>query len=235
MFTGIVHSTGEVLETGGSDFARTLRLRCLDKSFDEDLEIGASVSVDGVCLTATQRHEHHEITFDVIASTLERSTLGQLTPGAHVNLERSMRMNDENGGHEVSGHVDTRGKLVLIEKIPGNLHLVFSVAPFWRRYLFPKGFIAINGASLTVSSVDKEKNTFDVWLIPETLRRTNLGNLQVGSEVNLEMHKATQVLVDTVSDILGDFLEKLTQQGTLDAEFVAQIQRIPEMLALPKK
>lgn len=162
----------------------------------EGLEPGDSVAVDGVCQTVASIQDA-KVWFDAMQETLGRTTLDRLAEGSRVNIERSLKVGDENGGHEIAGHVDGRLQVVNVEASDNNLVLTFEIPAAYRPYVFDKGFLAIHGASLTVSNLDRHSGHFQVFLIPETLRRTNLGALQAGDEVNFEIDRRTQVIVDT--------------------------------------
>ena len=172
------------------------------------LELGASVAVSGVCLTVVNFQEGVWAEFDVIQETLDRSNLGMLQVGSHTNIERSLRMGDELGGHQVNGHVDCKAKILQIEQSPGNHKIWIELASHWNRYLVPKGWIAVDGVSLTV--VDVEPDRFSVCLIPETLSRTTLGNSTQTTHLNLEFDHQTKVIVESIERLLPKFLEKIT-------------------------
>lgn len=202
MFTGIVNGQGVVAALDRLDGLIRLTL-----SLPEDLlcevELGASISVDGVCLTVAKFTER-EVTFDVMQETLTRTTLGRLEVGSRVNIERAARNGAEIGGHPVSGHIDCSAVITAIDRPPHNCVLTFEVPREWERYIFSKGYVAVNGASLTVTGVNKDQHSFQVWLIPETLRLTTFGEKQVGDAVNIEIDRNTQIVVDTVIDFLQD-------------------------------
>jgi riboflavin synthase len=173
----------------------------LNEQLCEGLKRGASIALDGVCLTVSEL-QGQRVFFDVMGETLNRTTLGKLEVGTYVNVERSTRAGDEIGGHVLSGHVDGLAQITEIQK-PENNHIIyFSVPNNLTKYIFQKGFLAINGASLTVVDVDKKRNILSVHLIPETLRLTSFGSKQVGDFLNIEIERNTQVLVDTVRDFL---------------------------------
>jgi riboflavin synthase len=158
-------------------------------------------------------------TFDVMQETLTRTTLGELEAGAAVNVERAARDGAEIGGHPLSGHIDVVAKVIDVQRPENNRVLTFEVPAPWIRYVFAKGFIGLNGASLTVASVDRQRSTFTVWLIPETLRMTTFGSKEPDARINLEIERGTQVIVDTVRDFLEERLgpllprfEKLVEQ-----------------------
>lgn len=194
MFSGIVQAACSIVSLDRTETSATLVVD-LGAALCENLAMGASVAVDGVCLTVVELRGTHAV-FNVILGTLQRSILPFYCVGQLVNIERSLKQGDEIGGHEVSGHVDCRGTVQSITTEHDNTCLTIALEPEWRRYIFPRGFVAINGVSLTVS--DKTDDAFSIWLIPETLRRTNLSALKAGDVVNVEIHRATQVMVDII-------------------------------------
>jgi len=198
MFTGIVTHIATISRIQDLDGLRTVTLHFEDPAFSNELAIGASVAVDGVCLTVSKIHDPRSVDFDIMLKSLQTTTLAEMEKGAHVNVERSAKEGAEVGGHILSGHVDCRGKIIVFQKPPNNWMLRFEVESKWMRYIFSKGFLAINGASLTVSDVSAEKNFFDIWLIPETLRCTTFSEKKVGDFVNLEIERSTQIVVDAV-------------------------------------
>jgi len=165
------------------------------EGFTAGLTMGASIAVNGVCLTVVEWHET-EAHFDVIDESLRRSNLGCLVPGHQVNLERAARFGDEIGGHPLSGHIHTEAQVTRIEVEGGNQAIEMKVDETWWPYVISKGYIAINGCSLTVGEVNN--GHFWVHLIPETLRITNLDQCTVGTRLNIEIDHQTQVIVDTV-------------------------------------
>ena len=164
MFSGIVQGTRKIIAVDENSGIRRLEIDLT--GLTENLQNGASVSVNGVCLTVVAIEKEH-VRFDVIRETLNRSNLDVLKTGDPVNIERSIKLEDENGGHQVSGHVDTTGEIRGILKSENNLDLKISCASEWTRFLVPKGWIALDGISLTV--VDVGEDWFTVSLIPETL------------------------------------------------------------------
>ena len=181
MFSGIVECKGEVVAI--QDFPGGKRLTIDLGSAAEDLKHGDSVSVNGVCLTATTI-EGRRCTFDVITETLSKTNLGRLEVGSRVNLERSLRAGDRIDGHFVQGHVHDVGHLV--ERIETDEEFKLWIAPpdHLKVYIVPLGSIAVNGVSMTVAEV--RPDAFALAVIPTTLERTNLGELEVGDPVNLE-------------------------------------------------
>jgi riboflavin synthase len=171
----------------------------IDADFVESLQTGASIAINGVCLTVVEyslQGENATITFDVIDETLAVSNLASLTAGEFVNCERSLTMQDELGGHLVSGHVHCQAKLVDIVKTETNCQLTFLVEQQWQKYILPKGYVSINGISLTVG--EASSSGFTVHLIPETLQRTNLSRLVVNDHVNIECDQQTITIVTTI-------------------------------------
>jgi len=195
MFTGIVQGVATVEEIIRRPGLNTLAIR-LPEQQAEAVSIGASVAINGTCLTVT-RQEGSLLYFDAMQETLSRTILGDLVCGDEVNFERAARLGDEIGGHLLSGHIHTTATVVDIERPENNVTVWFELPQEWARYLFPKGFIAINGASLTIGEV--RNNRFNVHLIPETLRTTTFGRIQVGDHVNIEVDSQTQTIVDTLA------------------------------------
>ena len=192
MFTGLVETTGTVVEV--AEESEGVRLTVATETLAPELSEGDSVTVNGVCLTATHV-EAGTFAADVMAETLRRSSLGPLEPGSEVNLELALRAADRLGGHIVQGHVDGIGEVESATP-EGIAHTVrIAAAPEIMRYVVEKGSIAVDGVSLTVAAVDRD--AFEVALIPETLGRTPLGSLAPGRRVNLEV------------DILAKYVEKL--------------------------
>ena len=200
MFTGIVHGVATVVATAPKSGLLTAEIRFPPGSLDR-AQVGASISIDGTCLTVTAV-TGDTASFDIIAETLHRTNLGSLEPGVRVNFERSLKMGDEFGGHILSGHIDTVATVSAVARPENNFVVTLSVPSGWMKYLFPKGYVALNGASLTLASVDKERGAITVSLIPETLRLTTFEAIRPGEKVNLEIERQTQVLVDTVNEFL---------------------------------
>jgi riboflavin synthase len=193
MFTGIVEELGTVVDVVAGPQSAQLTLE--GPVVTQDATHGASISVNGVCLTVVE-HGGGRFTVDVMAETLSRSSLGALRPGDRVNLERAMAASSRFGGHIVQGHVDAT--TTLLERVPGDRWEVvrFALPAALARYVVEKGSITVDGVSLTVSSVDDE--TFSVSLIPTTLDLTTLGRKGVGDLVNLEV------------DVIAKYVERLT-------------------------
>src|SRR5574341_7805 len=167
MFTGIVQGVARVAALTDRPGLRSFTLE-FPAGFANELAIGASVAVDGVCLTVTALRGDDAAEFDVMQQSLALTTLGSLAPGSRVNVERAAKDGAEIGGHPISGHVDCQARVIGIRQ-PENNHVIrFGVPREWMRYVFAKGYVAINGASLTVAEADRREGWFEVWLIPET-------------------------------------------------------------------
>ncbi|MGA8363714.1 MAG: riboflavin synthase [Solirubrobacteraceae bacterium] len=193
MFTGLIEDLGSVTALERS--AEGARLR-IGTRLASELEQGDSVAVDGVCLTAIDIRDGG-FAAEAMAETLRRSALGALEPGALVNLELALRADGRLGGHVVQGHVDGTGLVSEIREEGIARVLKIDTDPGAVRYLVEKGSVAVNGVSLTVSGL--REDGFEVSLIPETLRRTNLGSMAVGERVNLEV------------DVLAKHVERLLE------------------------
>lgn len=211
MFTGIVQGVAHVESIEAREGLHTLHLK-FPEGFDDELAIGASVSCDGVCLTVTERPAPGVASFDVMAQTLSLTTLGGLQVGSGLNVERAAKEGVEIGGHPLSGHVDVSARIAGIRR-PDNNHVIrFALPAPWMRYVFAKGYIGVNGCSLTVAEAQRERDGsgwFEVWLIPETLRMTTFGDKRVGDAIHIEIERSTQVVVDTVRDALDEKLGPL--------------------------
>lgn len=194
MFTGIVHNRYPVTAIRDTEGLRTFSVGLSDVMRD-GLKIGASVAVGGVCLTVTLI-EGKDVFFDVMQETLDKTTIGVLGQGDEVNVERSMKAGDEIGGHRVSGHVTGMAEIAKVDAPANNRVMTFQCDPAWMEYILPKGFIALDGCSLTVINVFDD--SFTVHFIPETIERTTFGMKQVGDKVNLEIDPQTQAIVETV-------------------------------------
>jgi riboflavin synthase len=209
MFTGIVQSQGCVTSIKHKDRASQIVIN-VEHYLVDKLELGASIAINGVCLTVVEfssiENGRAEIVFDVIDETLRVSNLVQLAVKDNVNVERSLKVGDEIGGHMVSGHVHCQAMLVKKQQTDTNCALTFSCQSTWMKYILAKGFITLNGISLTVGAVSD--NTFTVHLIPETLARTNLATIDVKipiekegdnfSQVNVEFDQQTMTIVTTL-------------------------------------
>ena len=191
MFTGIVQGTGRV-ESVQSGEIMTVSVTLPSA---KGLEIGGSVSIDGVCLTATNVGDH--VTFDIIPETLQRTTLGDLAPGSNVNVERALKFGDELGGHLLSGHIMDTAEIVQVQNQDYKIQCPCEMSEFIQE----KGYIAVDGISLTIGETDGN-GVFDVHIIPETLRLTTLGSKGVGDRVNIEIDAMTQAVVETTKRMM---------------------------------
>ncbi|SDJ62790.1 riboflavin synthase subunit alpha [Billgrantia gudaonensis] len=205
MFTGIVQGMAEVVAVHEAEAFRT-HVVVLPEALREGLESGASVAHNGVCLTVAAI-EGERISFDLMRETLAVTNLGALQVGHRVNVERAARFGDEIGGHAMSGHVMAMAELVEIDEAPNNRRMWFALPDALERFLFVKGYIGVDGASLTIGEVrpgvGERGPRFAVDLIPETLTRTTLGLLAPGDRVNIEIDPQTQAIVETVERVLA--------------------------------
>ncbi|MGZ6545705.1 MAG: riboflavin synthase [Actinomycetota bacterium] len=192
MFTGIVEERGTVIEVGTNH----LMVGCRTVTTDSD--VGASIAVNGVCLTVVAREEDR-LSFDLSDETLARSTLGRLSPGDPVNLERPVTLASRLGGHMVQGHVDGVGEVTEMERdVEGGALLTVRIPDGLRRYVVEKGSITIDGVSLTVASMAGE--AIRVALIPHTLAVTTFGSMVPGDHVDLEV------------DLIAKYIERLMEE-----------------------
>jgi len=200
MFTGIVQTQATVISVSEVEGIKRLVLS-VPGQYLQRLDLGASISINGCCLTVVHfelgiRDVVGQVYFDVIDETLRLTNLGDLVQGKKVNFERSVCFGTELGGHIVSGHIHTTAILNDINYNGDNCSFKFNLAPKWLKYVMHKGFISINGASLTVGEVDD--SGFYVHLIPETLKITNLGNAKISDLINIEVDQQTYTIIDTV-------------------------------------
>lgn len=212
MFTGIIEEVGQIESVQKGSRSAVLHIRC--RKVLEGTKIGDSIAVNGVCLTVTTMNDEG-YTADVMAETLERSSLGTLRPGSRVNLERAMPADGRFGGHIVSGHIDGTGTIQKITKDETAVWYRISTNSKVLRYIVEKGSITVDGISLTVARVSEKD--FSVSIIPHTQENTTLVDRKTGGVVNLE------------TDIIGKYVEKLLQQGEpkpreskLTLEFLAE-------------
>ncbi len=192
MFTGLVEEVGTIkkIEYG----TKSSRLTIEGNKVMEDIQIGDSIAVNGVCLTASKL-QAKTFTADVMAETMRRTALGDLVPGSKVNLERAMAANGRFGGHIVSGHIDGTGTISHLEREENAVWVTVQAEPKLLKYIVEKGSVALNGISLTVAYVDDV--CFRVSIIPHTASETTLLTAKTGSQINIEC------------DILGKYVEKL--------------------------
>jgi riboflavin synthase len=202
MFSGIVQGTAEITAAIQRDDVLTIEIE-LGKNLIEGLEIGASVSVDGVCLTAVEIADS-TAKFDIIEETIRCTTLDITRKNTQANIERSLKFGDEIGGHNVSGHVTSVATISEVKQGVNGRTLRLTSEEKDISYLMPKGFVAIDGISLTVGEVNRSTATFDVHLIPETITATTIGGKQVGDKVNLELDSATVAAVEAAKQMLAN-------------------------------
>ena len=200
MFTGIVQGTAQVDQIIEKTNFKTHVIK-MPQELLTDLQIGASVAHNGVCLTVTEINGD-SVSFDLMQETLRITNLGALQAGDYVNIERAMRMGTEIGGHILSGHVYCTAQVKQILPSENNLQIWFELPQAdVMKYILTKGFIAVDGISLTIGEVKGQQ--FCVNLIPETLHRTLIGKRRVGDLVNIEIDPQTQAIVDTVERYLA--------------------------------
>ncbi|MFT5756325.1 MAG: riboflavin synthase [Alteromonadaceae bacterium] len=210
MFTGIVQSQAEVISI---NIVKELCRLVIsgEKLLISSLQLGASIAINGVCLTVVEFSElsadKAKIAFDVIDETLKVTNLGALKLQSLVNVERSLKIGDEIGGHMVSGHVHCQATLIEKKSTDTNCALFFQCDVRWMKYILSKGFITINGTSLTVGEVSS--NQFSVHLIPETLLRTNLNSLKIDHRVNIELDQQTMTIVATIERMKLDYVNQI--------------------------
>lgn len=199
MFTGIVQAKLALKSlVRHSDFA-SFHFEFPD-SLRQGLQLGASVAINGTCLTV-RSIEGKQVSFDAIAQTLKVTNLGALKPGSIVNIERAARIGDEIGGHFLSGHIMRTVKVLEVTDSAFNRVLWFERPQELAAFILDKGFIALNGCSLTIAELAEER--FAVYLIPETRDVTTFGQVQVGDDINLEVDAQTQAVVETVRRVLA--------------------------------
>ena len=197
MFTGIVQGIGTIISIDKKSTSSTFSIDLGQLS--SQLSLGSSVSIDGVCMTVTSQKDTM-VFFDAIQETLSRTTLGQAVEGDIVNLERALKMGDELGGHLLSGHIMCKSSVISRKNNGEGVDLEISLNDELKPYIMEKGYIAIDGISLTIGKVNQ--NTFNLHLIPETLERTTINSKIEGSLVNIEIDSITQAVVSTVTSIM---------------------------------
>lgn len=203
MFTGIVQTQLPLIELDHkSDFATFVF--DFPTALAENLQIGASVAINGTCLTVrtlSVSTEFTRVSFDAIGQTLKVTNLGALVVGSMVNIERAAKLGDEIGGHSLSGHIMDQVTVLAVEESANNLVVWMQRPEHLAPYLLNKGYVALNGASLTIAEV--EANKFSVHLIPETRDVTTFGAVKVGDAINVEVDAQTQAVVETVRRLLA--------------------------------
>jgi riboflavin synthase len=198
MFTGLIQAVGKVGAITRSDDSAVFRFDV--EGFLTDVKLGDSIAVNGVCLTVVEYSPHY-FTADVMIQTLKLSSLGSLDIGSLVNLELAAKVSDRLGGHIVQGHVDGVGQIAAIVSGDKWQQVDVTIPAHLMKYLHSQGSICIDGVSLTVGQLDDDKNQISVWLIPETLKKTNLHARSVGDSVNIEV------------DVLAKYVERLMKRG----------------------
>lgn len=199
MFTGIVQGMAEVVAIEEKQDFRRHVVR-LPQALTGGIELGASIAHNGCCLTVTEVNDDL-VAFDLMAETLRLTNLGALQVGDKVNVERAAKFGDEIGGHAMSGHIMCLARVEEVLRTPNNCTVWFSLPAEFAKYVLSKGYIGIDGCSLTIGSV--EGNRFCVHLIPETLERTIIQFRQPGDAINIEIDPQTQAIVDTVERVLA--------------------------------
>lgn len=196
MFTGIVQGQAELISVEGDQNLRHFHFQFPDGSL-EKVQKGGSIAINGTCLTVTGFDSaENKAQFDAIAETLKLTNLSTLKVGDFVNFERAAKIGDEIGGHLMSGHIHSCVTINKILKSNENCSVYFQLEEACKPYILAKGFVGLNGCSLTVGEVSED--FFNVHLIPETLEITTFGRLKIGDKVNLEIDSQTQAIVDTV-------------------------------------
>tara|TARA_B100000029_G_C17461493_1_gene918669 strand:+ start:489 stop:1103 length:615 start_codon:yes stop_codon:yes gene_type:complete len=202
VFTGIIQEKARIAKVENLEDFSQIEI-VTSSEFIKGIKVGASVSIDGVCLTVTSINGKN-LTFDIIVETLNVTTLAKLQVSDLVNLERAACLGDEIGGHIISGHVSGIVKISEIKKSTNNHILFLEANDELIKYIFPKGYISLNGISLTVGEVNKGENIFSVYLIPETLRITTMVDKKVGDMINLEIETQTKNTVDLINEMKED-------------------------------
>jgi riboflavin synthase len=198
MFTGIVQGVGKVITKTSHNTVTSMTIKLPNVN---NLAIGASVSINGVCLTVVSI-DSNIVHFDIIDETLERTNLGDISVGDYVNIERSLKFGDEVGGHVLSGHIFDTGIINSKAKKGDQMTLSILAPPSIQKYLTEKGYIAIDGISLTVGEI--KDGCFNLHIIPETMRLTILDSKEVGDIVNIEIDSNTQLIVETIERLLEE-------------------------------
>ncbi len=199
MFTGIVQGMAKVVSIDKKDNFHTHVIE-LEPPLNQGIMVGASVAHNGCCLTVTSIEETR-ISFDLMQETLRLTNLGEVEVGTLVNVERAAKFGDEIGGHTMSGHIMCTATVTQVIDSPNNKTLWFELPEQHMKYVLAKGFIGLDGCSLTIGEV--KDNHFNVHLIPETLHRTLFGVRKVGDKINVELDPQTQAIVDTVERVLA--------------------------------
>ena len=204
MFTGIVQTKATVVNVSGNDDFKTLCLS-VGKEHLQNLTIGASIAINGCCLTVTRFETQMndvvgQVYFDVIDESLQKTNLGVLKQGSLVNFERSVTFGTEIGGHIVSGHIHSTAIVTKSEQRGSNWEMTLELGKDLMKYVLHKGFVGVNGCSLTIGDVTE--TSFNLHLIPETMNITNLGQYEIGDKINIEVDQQTYTTVQTVERYL---------------------------------
>ena len=213
MFTGIVEELASVVSIEQND--KSMRFTLAANTVMDDLKIGDSISVNGVCLTVTERTES-EFCLDLVPETLDKSNLGELKENDMVNLERALILSERLGGHILQGHVETIGVILEKQELDDGAVLLVGLDPEWMRYCIAKGSIALDGVSLTIAKI--EGNIIEIALIPHTLENTTLGRKNKSDTLNVE------------TDIIGKYIDRLLgfedEDAAKDAEILQAIRHV---------
>ena len=196
MYTGITQGLGTVTHVDVKPGLITYRVH-LNEALLSNLQLGASVSIDGVCQTVI-KIEDQQVTFNAIEETCRKTTLGQIHQGQKVSIERSATFGTEIGGHVMAGHVYGTAEIIDQVARENNLQLTLRCPEDMLQYLFKKGYVGVNGSSLTVNAVDLAAHTITVDLIPHTLLLTDFGSKQIGDKVNIELDATCVTIVETI-------------------------------------
>jgi riboflavin synthase len=198
MFTGIIRERGKIVSISNKG---TMELVIELKKKLKKVKIGSSIAINGVCLTVT-KISGSQYCFDVVEETLRCTNFASLKKGQAVHVEPSAQFGDEIGGHVLSGHISTIATCVSRESVGSSAVFVFSLEKKWIQYIVEKGFLALDGCSLTVHHINTKKHCFSFSCIPETLRSTHFQNLKKGDTVNVELDPSALLLVETVKNYL---------------------------------
>lgn len=206
MFTGIVQGQATLATKSGDNNLSSFTFKFPSGSL-LNIKEGASVAINGTCLTVTRFDLKNDTAcFDAIEETIRLTNLGDLEINHKVNFERAAKFGDEIGGHVMSGHIHSTVEVINIIKTEQNCSLFFKLNKEIHPYILSKGFVGLNGCSLTIGEITQD--SFNVHLIPETLKMTTFSQLTIGSKVNLELDSQTQAIVDTVEKILRSNTKK---------------------------
>lgn len=211
MFTGIARGRGKITQIEGAE--NLIRIGVdITQLLSPPFIHGNSVMINGVCLSIVAA-QGNILYFDVIPETLQKTNLGTLKPGDVVNVEGSLKLGDELGGHQVQGHVEGTAEIIDVQKAAHDVRLYFRLH---NKTLIsgciPKGYVAVDGVSLTIATLDRKKTEFSVALIPDTLAKTTLGIKGQGDIVNIETDMAVKTIVHTIESMREDILKLLQEK-----------------------